>query len=39
MNPCTYAHLIFDKCTKNIYWRKAFSTNVGGQTGYLHAEN
>jgi hypothetical protein len=22
MNPCSYAHLIFDKSTKNIRWRK-----------------
>jgi hypothetical protein len=22
MNPCRYAHLIFDKGTKNIQWRK-----------------
>jgi hypothetical protein len=22
MNPCNYAHLTFDKCTKNIQWRK-----------------
>jgi uncharacterized protein (DUF736 family) len=22
MNPCSYAHLIFDKGTKNIRWRK-----------------
>jgi hypothetical protein len=22
MNPHTYAHLIFDKCAKNIQWRK-----------------
>jgi uncharacterized protein (DUF736 family) len=23
INPHTYAHLIFDKVTKNIQWRKA----------------
>jgi hypothetical protein len=22
MNPCNYAHLIFDKVVKNIWWRK-----------------
>jgi hypothetical protein len=22
MNPCSYAHLIFDKVAKNIQWRK-----------------
>jgi hypothetical protein len=22
MNPCSYTHLIFDKVTKNIWWRK-----------------
>jgi hypothetical protein len=22
MNPPSYAHLTFDKCTKNIHWRK-----------------
>jgi uncharacterized protein (DUF736 family) len=22
MNPCSYIHLIFDKSTKNIWWRK-----------------
>ena len=22
INPCTYGHLIFDKCGKNIKWRK-----------------
>ena len=22
MNPCTYGYLIFDKCGKNICWRK-----------------
>jgi hypothetical protein len=22
MNPCNYAHLIFDKVAKNIWWRK-----------------
>jgi hypothetical protein len=40
MNPCSYAHLIFDKGTKNIQWRKAASlTNAAGKTGHLHAEN
>jgi hypothetical protein len=22
MNPCSYAHIIFDKVAKNIQWRK-----------------
>jgi hypothetical protein len=40
MNPHSYAHLIFDKVTKNIQWRKkASSTNAAGKNGYLPAEN
>jgi hypothetical protein len=40
MNPCSYDHLIFDKCAKNIQCRKtSFSTNVAGKSGYLPAEN
>jgi hypothetical protein len=40
MNPCRYTHLIFDKVTKTYNGEKtAFSTNVAGKTGYLHAEN
>jgi hypothetical protein len=39
MSPHSYAHLIFDKIVKNIQWKKAFSTNVAGKTGYLPAEN
>jgi hypothetical protein len=39
-NPHSYAHLIFDKSTKNIQWRKtALSTNVAGKTGYLPVGN
>jgi hypothetical protein len=22
MNPCSYTHMIFDKSTQNIQWRK-----------------
>jgi hypothetical protein len=35
MNPCSYVHLIFDKCAKNISWRNdsldmlEFSLNEG----------
>jgi hypothetical protein len=46
MNPQSYAHLIFEKGTKNILWRKTYSgekavssTNVAGIYGYLPAEN
>jgi hypothetical protein len=39
MNPHSYVHLIFDKGTKNIQWRKDSSTNVAGKSGYLPAEN
>jgi hypothetical protein len=41
MNPPSYAHLIFDKCSKNIYdgEKTASSTNVAGKSGYLPAEN
>jgi hypothetical protein len=40
MNPCSSAHLIFDKDAKNIRWRKdASSTNIVGKSDYLPAEN
>jgi hypothetical protein len=39
MNPHRYAHLIFEKGTKIIQWKIAFSTNVAGKSGYLHEEN
>jgi hypothetical protein len=40
MNPCSYAHLIFEKAPKAYDGEKtASSTNVAGKTGYLHAEN
>jgi hypothetical protein len=40
MSSHGYAHLIFDKGTQNIRWRKtASSVNVAGKTGYLPAEN
>jgi hypothetical protein len=39
MNPCSYAHLIFDKGTKNDGEKTASSTNVAWKTGYLPAEN
>ena len=31
MNPWTYGHLIFDKCGKNIQWRKdnVFTSGAG----------
>jgi hypothetical protein len=35
MNPHSYAHLIFDKGTKNIQWRKASSANGAGKSGCL----
>jgi hypothetical protein len=38
MNPHSYAHLIFDKGTKNME-KTASSTNVAGKTGYLSAES
>jgi hypothetical protein len=39
MNPHNYAHLIFDKGTKNILAEKtASSTNIG-RSGYLSAKN
>jgi hypothetical protein len=39
INSHSYVHLIFDKVTKNIRWRKdSISTNVAGKTGYLPAE-
>jgi hypothetical protein len=40
MNSCTYGHLIFDKGTKTIQWKKktAFSTNGAGTTGGYHVE-
>jgi hypothetical protein len=40
MNPCSYAHLIFDKGTKMYDGKKtSSSTNIAGNTGYLHAKN
>jgi hypothetical protein len=34
MNLCSYAHLIFEKDTKNIQWRKDnLFKNVVGETG------
>jgi hypothetical protein len=40
MNSHSYAHLIFDKGTKKIQWRKAASsTNVAGKNGYKSAQN
>jgi hypothetical protein len=39
MNPCSYAHLIFDKGTKNDGENTTSSTNVAGKTGYLPTEN
>jgi uncharacterized protein (DUF736 family) len=35
MNPHSYAHVIFDKGTKNT----ASSINVAGKSGYLSAKN
>jgi hypothetical protein len=40
MNSHVYAHLIFDKGTKNVPWRaNSLFNNVAGKTGFLHAEN
>jgi hypothetical protein len=40
MNPHSYAHLIFDKCTKKYSGeKKACLTNVVGKSGYLTEEN
>jgi hypothetical protein len=39
MNPPSYAHLIFNKGTKNIQWKIASSTNVAGKRGYVLREN
>jgi hypothetical protein len=40
MNPRSYAHLIFNKGTKNIQGIKnTSSAEVAGKTRYLHAEN
>jgi hypothetical protein len=34
MNPCSYAHSIFDKDTQNIHGEKTTSaTNIAGKTG------
>jgi hypothetical protein len=39
MNPCSYAHVIFEKVPKTYAGEKtASSTNTAGKTGYLHAE-
>jgi hypothetical protein len=40
MNPHSYTYLIFDKDPKTYNGEKtASSTNVGGKSGYLPAEN
>jgi hypothetical protein len=40
MNPHSYAHLIFDKGTKNIQWRiDSLFKNVAGRSDYVPAEN
>ena len=31
ISPCTYRHLIFDKGSKNIQWRKTISLTSGGR--------
>jgi hypothetical protein len=40
MNPYSYAHLIFDKGTKNIQWRiDSLFNKYSGKSGYLPSEN
>jgi hypothetical protein len=40
MNPHSYAHLIFDKGTKNIRWRKEPHQQMWlGKSDYISAEN
>jgi hypothetical protein len=40
MNPCNYAHLIFNKLPTTYDGEKtASSTSVAGESGYLPAEN
>jgi hypothetical protein len=40
MNPCSSAHLIFDKVAKSIGWRKdSLFSKCCQKNGYLPAEN
>jgi hypothetical protein len=38
MNHTAMSTLFLTKCTKNIQWKIASSTNVAGKNGYLPAE-
>ena len=39
INPHIYGQLIFNKDTKTIKWKRVFSTNGAGTTGYHMQKN